>query len=189
MDGQPRAFVKFLGSSRNRVELSHQVIEEIQSSGCHWSVAYPATKRPRQVNDGDIIFVGRLTEEPNDIRIFGRAKGIQYKEGRDDATQADIELRPWKERWSRYIRVYDGEFIDGAMSDAVSLNELMATHRHLAFMSTKRNSENGVGNLNPKRAYNSSPAVELSSEGFRWLNERLDQAFRTVGKISLPRPP
>ena len=71
------------------------------------------------------IFMGRLTRDPNDIRVFGWAIGMQHKPGRDDATLADIELRPWKEQWSRYIRVDRAEFVAGTMVNGVSLNELM----------------------------------------------------------------
>ena len=42
------------------------------------------------MKDGAVIFLGRLTRDPNDIRVFGRAIAIAYLPGRDDATQADI---------------------------------------------------------------------------------------------------
>ena len=58
---------------------------------------YPASKRPRAVQDDAIIFIARLTSKAHDIRIFGRAVGMKHQPGRDDATFADIERRPWKE--------------------------------------------------------------------------------------------
>ena len=187
-----RAFVKFLGSSKNRIPLSFDTVQEISLAGCHWAVCYPATKRPRQVSDGDRIFIARLTENPNDIRIFGRAIGRAYQEVRDDATPPEIKRMPWKKQWTRYIRVHDSEFIAGTMENAVSLNELMDNLQHEAFSTTQRNAAKGEGNINPRKAYSSMPAVELSPEGFQWVNERLDLAFETFGKVSnsdLPRPP
>ena len=37
-----------------------------------------------------MIFIARLTNDPNDIRVFGRAIGTRHVPGRDDATPADI---------------------------------------------------------------------------------------------------
>ena len=75
-------------------------------AGCHWAVAYPASKRPTGVKDGAAMFIGRFTHGPNDIRVFGRGIGMKYLPGRDDATEADIRRRPWKEKWPRYVRVH-----------------------------------------------------------------------------------
>lgn len=92
----PQAFVKFLGVSSDRVPLTISTIEEIKRAGCHWAVAYPATKRPRNVKDDAIMFIGRLTHDPHDIRVFGRAIGMCHVPVRDDATEEDIALRSWK---------------------------------------------------------------------------------------------
>ena len=40
------------------------------------------------------MFIARLTDEP-DIRIFGRAIGMEHEPGRDDATSSDIARRDW----------------------------------------------------------------------------------------------
>ena len=80
----PQAFVKFLGEGVNRVPLSFPTIEEIKLAGCHWAVAYPASKRPRAVQDDAIIFIARLTSKAHDIRIFGRAVGMKHQPGRCD---------------------------------------------------------------------------------------------------------
>jgi hypothetical protein len=85
-----QAFVKFLGEGDNRVPLSRTTLEEVERAGCHWAVAYPASKRPRKVKDGALMYIARLTEEPNDIRIFGRAIGMKHIQGRDDATPEDM---------------------------------------------------------------------------------------------------
>ena len=178
-----QAFVKFLGEGRNRVSLAFTTIEEIERAGCHWAVAYPASKRPRGVQDEAIIFIARLTREPNDIRIFGQAIGMRHQPGRDDATSADIALRSWKEKWSRYIRVHQAEFVAGTMANGVSLNELMDTLGADSFAPTQRNAARGHGNPNPRRAYLQQAAVELSAEGLSWLGEQLQAAFDTHGKV------
>ena len=133
----PQAFVKFLGEGSNRVSLSVGTIEEIEETGCHWAVAYPAAagRRPTGVEDGALIFSSRLVKGP-DIRVFGRAIGMKHKEGRDDATQTDIEQRPWKSKWPRYIRVHHAEFVAGTLQNGVSLGKLMDTLGTNSFSST-----------------------------------------------------
>jgi len=180
----PQAFVKFLGQSNNRVPLSFSTLEEIARAGCHSTLCYPASKRPTGVADDAVMFISRLTSDPSDIRIFGRAVGMKHIRGRDDATAADINQRPWRQNWPRYIRVRDPEFVAGTMSNGVSLNELMAALGSHAFAATQRNAARGIGNTNPRHAYLQQPAVELSREGFAWLNERLGMAFRQHGIVS-----
>jgi PLD-like domain len=178
-----QAFVKFLGEGHNRVPLSFPTIREIDRAGCHWAVGYPAKKRPRAVNDDALIFIARLTSEPNDMRVFGRAIGMRYVSGRDDATPDDILKRSWKATWSRYIRVHHAEFLAGTMANGVSLNELMEELGANSFAPTKRNAANGYGNTDPRKAYQQQAAVELTSEGVSWLGERLQAAFEQHGKV------
>ena len=178
-----QAFVKFLGQGKDRKPLSHPTIAEVERAGCHWAVCYPATKRPRSIEDGDVIFIGRFTRGPNDIRVFGRAIGMKHRPGRDDATPADIKRRDFKETWSRYIRVHHAEFVDGTMENGVSLNELMDTLQADSFASTQQNASRGQGNTDPRRAYLQQPGVKLSAEGLSWLSERLQAAFEAHGNV------
>lgn len=179
----PQAFVKFLGVSSDRVPLTFSTIEEIKRAGCHWAVAYPATKRPRNVKDDAIMFIGRLTHDPHDIRIFGRAIGMSHVPVRDDATDEDIALRSWKATWPRYVRVHHAEFVAGTMANGVSMNALMEELGASCFEATKRNAARGVGNTNPRRAYLQQAAVELSPEGQAWLVAKLQAAFDKHGIV------
>ena len=150
-------------------------------------VGYPSAKRPRGVRNDAVIFMGRFTRNPNDIRVFGRAIGMKYEPGRDDATVADITQRPWKKNWSRYIRVHHGEFVAGTMENGISLNELMDTLLADSFASTQRKAARGEININPKFAYRQQAAVELSDKSLLWLSERLQAAFTVHGKVSQDR--
>ena len=179
-----QAIVKFLGSTDNRFQLSDSTIEEIKRSGCHWAVGYPPKRRPRSVHDDAIIFMGRLTRNPNDIRIFGRAIGMAHREGRDEATEAEKKERHWKERWPNFIRVHHAEFVDGPMRNGVSLNDLMETLGADSFATTQENKALGKGNTNPRAAYRSQPHVRLSAEGLSRLSEWLQEAFDAHGKVS-----
>ncbi|HJV26311.1 MAG TPA: phospholipase D family protein [Aromatoleum sp.] len=179
----PQAFVKFLGEGSNRVALTFETFEEIRRAGCHWAVAYPASRRPIGVKDDAVIFIARLTRDPNDIRVFGRAIGMSYVSGRDEASPAEIKSRPWKEKWSQYIRVHRAEFVAGTMANGVSLNELMLALGPDSFAPTKRNADRGKGNTDPRKAYRQQAAVELSSQGRSWLSERLQAAFDFHGTV------
>jgi hypothetical protein len=137
------------------------------------------------VSDGSVVFMGRYVAEPNDVRIFGRAVATAYKDSRDDATPEDIKQRAWRARWSRYIRGHNAEFIDGAMRDGVSLDQLMNELGLDAFASTSRHAaEKDGGNTDPRRALMQQSQMELTPRAMEWLNEHLERCFERNGKIS-----
>lgn len=179
-----QSFVKFFGESDKRAERTMTILEQVEASGCHWACTYPKGKRPRQVQDGAVMFMGRLVNDPNDILIYGRAVGMHHEPGRDDATDSDMQMRSWKEKWPHYLRVHHAEFLAGSLSNGVSLNELMHALKSNAFLPTQRNATRGQGNTDPRRAYMQQAAVELSPQGVTWLNERLQRAYAQHGKLS-----
>ncbi|MGA7450862.1 MAG: hypothetical protein WBW73_06155 [Rhodoplanes sp.] len=101
------------------------------------------------------LFIARLTYEPNDIHIFGRA----------------IALHPC------------AEFVASSMANGVSLNELMDALGANSFAPTQRNALRGEGNFDPRKAYRQQAAVELSGEGLSWLRDRLQAAFEAHGTM------
>lgn len=177
-------FVKFFGKSDNRAERTMQILEEVRRSGSHWACAYPSGKRPRKVQDGAIMYMGRLVTNPNDVLIYGRAVGMHHEPGRDDASAGDIRERGWKAKWPHYVRVHHAEFIAGSLANGVSLNELMDALKADSYASTKRNARDGAGNTDPRRAYMQQPAVELSPQGMAWLNKRLERAYAKYGRLA-----
>lgn len=179
-----QAFVKFFGISSDRASLDLPIIKEVERAGCHWACTYPHGKRPRQVQDGAIMFMARLVKDPNDIIIFGRAVAMKHLPGRDDANAKDISIRKFKKDWPHYVRVHHAEFIAGMMDNGISLNQLMEALQSNSFCATKRNVAKGKGNFEPKRAYMQQAAVELASEGFAWLNDKLEEAFARYGRIA-----
>ncbi len=184
----PQAFVKFFGNSATRSPRTTPVFEEVESSGSHWACTYP--RCPRQVADGDVLFMGRLVKEPDDIIIYGRAIGIRHKKGRDDATPDDKRRRPFKEKYSHYIRVHRAEFVAGELENGVSLNRLMWELQDYSLASTKKHSEAGKGNTNPRSALRRQPGVKLSDEGHNWLKKELETVFENygmLGRIELER--
>jgi hypothetical protein len=185
------AFVKFLGEADNRVQPTFETVAEIERSGCQRTLSYPRGHRPRNVVDGSLMFIGRMTKESgaNDIRIFGFATGFLHEEGVDDASGIDIERRPWRAKWPHYVRVSDAHFLTGTMANGVSLNALMSNLGADSFSSTQRNralnlrSEIKTLNENPRSAYSQQPSVKLSEEGQTWLTQRLFAAFKKFGEV------
>lgn len=181
-----QVFVKFFGSGAERAPLSDSIEEHVTRGGCHW--AYTYGKRPRNVRDGAIMFMARVTRGPNDIRVFGQAIGRRHRDRVDDASPAEIEKRKWKARWPYYVRVHDPRIIEGRLSDGISLNELMERFGSNSFMSTRRNAERGSGNTNPRRSLSQQPQIELTAAAAAWLAEQMDQAYRRLGTIDLSKP-
>jgi hypothetical protein len=176
-----QAFVKFFGRSDDRALPSASVLHEVRRAGCHWACTYP--RRPRQTRPGALIFMARLVRGPKDIRIFGFGVGDEHVPGRDDATDADIALRPWKSRWPHYIRIDGARFVDGTLACGVSLYELMDDLGPLCFATTKARAEAGEVGISPRMAYARQAAVELSPEGTAWVAERLAAGFARRGVI------
>jgi hypothetical protein len=170
-----QAFVKFFGESTNRAPRSLALLDELRGSGSHWACTYPNGKRPRRVRDDAIMFMGRLVKDPNDI--------LQHVEVRDDATDEDIELRPWKATWPHYVRVHQARFVAGTVGNGVSMNELMDALQSDAFRSTRENAEKRSGNIDPRKAYLQQAAVELTPAGKAWLEEHLQIAFEKYGVL------
>ena len=179
-----QAFVKFFGKRRDSLPLTKSTAKLIKDSDCVRVACYPRRKRPRSVKTGAVIFMGWFTKGPNDIRVFGRAIGKKYEEGKDDATPAERERHGWKEDFPRYVRLHGAEFVAGTLENGVSLYEMMNDLSSESFAPTKRNVARGEGNTNPRRAFGQQAAVELSYEGSRWLNSRLEMAFEAHGKIA-----
>lgn len=182
-----QAFVKFLGSSRESdggsVPLSCPIIEEIERAGCHWAVCSP--KKPRQVQEGAVMFIARRVNQyqGTDYKIFGRAIARKYIDGRDDETGKDKKRYWWKKKYCRYIRVYDSLFVRGTMENGVSFSAMMDDLKFNSFASTQRRAAQGEKNINPRTSYMRQPHVELSKEGFDWINCRLEESFEKYGVI------
>ena len=114
---------------------------------------------------------------------------MKHKQVRDEAKPAEIQLRPFKAKWPNYIRVHHAEFIAGTMLNGVSLNKLMNYLKASSFVSTQKNEK--INSLNPKgekqntdprKAYMQQAHVELSVDGFEWLNQEFE-ALVLYGRI------
>jgi hypothetical protein len=180
----PQSFVKFFGSRDDIAPRFRTTLSAVQRAGNHAVCAYPIGKRPRQVKDGAIMFMGRLIEDPIDVMIYGRAIAKRYEEDVDDAVEADFRTREWRRKFPHYIRVREAEFMGGTLTQAVSLNELMDTLSVETFESTMRNWAAGRGNTDPRRSIGPQPAVLLTPRAAAWVNARLEKKFLQHGKLT-----
>jgi HKD family nuclease len=182
----PQAFVKFWGRTnrpRGRLPGSTPVIKEVRHSGSYKFCSY--SRRPRRVQDGAVIFMGRMAANPNDILIDGRAIAKRHQPGLDEATPEQKAERSWLDKYRYLLQVENPEFIAGIVENGVSLNDLMDQLGANSFRSTKRNAQRNIGgNTNPRKAYQRKGQVELSDEGYAWLTLRLEEAFKKYGKLS-----
>lgn len=179
-----RSFVKFFGNGGDRALRTAPVWEQVHAAECHWACTYPKGKRPRQVQDGSIMFMAWLVEEPEDIIVFGRAIGMRHVDGRDDATEADIARRDWKAKWPHYVRVHHAQFLAGDLRGGVSLNMMMDDLGPAAFATTQQRADAGETGINVRRAYARQAHVELTPASHRWLDARLEEAFARHGRMA-----
>jgi hypothetical protein len=116
----PQSFVKFFGSSSDIASRIRTTLSVVQRTGNHAVCAFPAGKRPRQVQDGAVIFTGRLVEDPRDTMIYGRAIAKRHEAGAAmlpkptsvsadggegfRTTSAYTAPSSWGERWRRACR-------------------------------------------------------------------------------------
>jgi len=165
-------YIKFLGTNNAREPLTSSSKEELNRSLCHYACGFNIKKRPRQINEGDIIYLARMTKEPNDYSIFGKAVAIKYKDNRDFATENEIKQRPWKKDWPVYLRLKNGEYLDGTLGNFTLMGQLIHDLKYFAFESTKQRFLKGERNINPWKSLSQQPYIKLSLEGAKWVDKR-----------------
>jgi len=181
-EGKP-GFLKFMGNSSQRDDLNTQIYDVLKQSGCHWACTYPASKRPRSISDGAIMYMARMVGAPNDMRIFGRAIASRHDPDRDNASDADIRRRP---RWAQspcYVRVHQPQFIAGSLHNGVSLNELFSVIGAGALASTMRNARAHSGNTDPALSIRRHPGAQLGGPGHARLRAAFEGAINTHGRM------
>jgi hypothetical protein len=182
-----QAFVKFSGTGDNKASRDLRIDDVVAESGANWAFTYPSAIHPRQVNDGDVLYLGRLVHSPDDLMIFGKAIGREHRDDVDVASKAEIALRPWKENWANYVRVHVARFLDGTLDDGVSFRAMMAAMKSDSFASTQRHAAAGKGNIDPTIAYNRKPGMVLTDRSRAWIDERLENKLRILGEIDLSK--
>lgn len=176
-------YIKIFGTSRNRKNLETTIKEEVDRALCHYACGFSSKKKPRKINNGDIIYMARMTEDPRDLAIFGRAEAIRFDEKRDKATENEIKQRPWKKDYPIYLRVRNPVFIDGKFGDCVLLGDLINELDFESFPSTKRKVESGARDVNPRLSWRQQPYVQLTEKAVEWLEPKFNRGLKDIGTI------
>jgi hypothetical protein len=179
-----QAFLKFLGDSGKRTPREWKIADIVAESGCNWACTYPTSQRPRQVEDGDIMYMARIAE-PEDLLIFGYATGWRHREDEDVASPAEIKTRNWKKRFRNYVRVHDAHFIDAELGVGISMYQMLDELGPDAWRSTQDNVRKGKGNADPFASYLRKPGMQLTEQSRSWIQERLERLFRKYGEVDL----
>lgn len=178
-----QAFVKFAGRGNDRAELTVAVLDEIRRSGAFMFGSYPTRSgHPTRVNDGDTLFMSRMTED-GDMRIIGRAVAIAHDAERDVATADQTARRPWLQQWGYLVCVHHPKFIAGTLANGVSLDDLVEEVGPLAFVSTKKRLRAGEKDIQTRRIFSQKPDAALSEEGFGWMTEQFEAALAQHGSV------
>lgn len=183
IDKKRNYYVKFMGNADNRVDLNFSVKTEIEGALCHYACCFPINKKPRQVKDEDIIFMARLTKNPNDYAIFGRAIALKFVDGRDETTENEKNERPWKNRWPNYIRVKNPIFLDGTMGDCVFMQDLISKFDYDSFAATRKRYDDGDINVKPTKSLMQKAYIKLTHNSAEWLEQRFNDAINTFGQV------
>lgn len=183
IDKSKNYYIKFFGTADNRVPLSFSSEQEVERALCHYACGFSINKKPRRFRDGDIIYLARMTYEPTDYAIFGKAEAIRFVDERDKASKSEIEERPWKANWPIYLRLKNPVFINGTMGDCVSLYDLIKKFSYESFPSTKDRYDKGERQINPYLSLSQQAYIKITPDAAEWLEARFQGALYRVGKI------
>lgn len=176
-------FIKFFGTSGDRIPMNVTVREEIDSALCHYACGFSSI--PRQINDGDVIYMARMTHDPYDFAIFGKATAMKHVPGRDIATPQEIKERSWKAKWPIYIRVTNPIFVDGQMGDCVLMYDMIKAMDYMSFPSTKRRFNDGEREINPKRSLAQKAYIPITQEAANWLEPKFQASIDRKGIVPI----
>ena len=178
-DGQ--AFIKLFGEGDDLVSPDMLVYDELVEARSFAWCTYPPSKRPRHPQDGDTMFLSRLTTDG--LRIFGRVLVLEHDEARDVATANDIALRGWLARFPMYVRVFRVEALAGSLRNGFLVNELTTVMGTDSFRTTQQRALRGEANINPNLSLRQQAHVRLTTEAASWCHRRLQKAFELHGRL------
>lgn len=185
--GKRRYFVKFFGKADNRLMLNNRVKADMYNGCSHFALSFARNKnnaRPRRYRDGDIVFMARMTKEPDDYAIFGRATTYAHNDKRDEANDEDIKHINWLKEWPILVRVKEPKFIDSTFLNCPKLYDLIKELDYDSFASTKRKFDNGGRDIKTKNSLMRKGDVILSDSGAQWMELAFEKAIKSEGKVN-----
>lgn len=183
VDKDKSYYIKFFGEDENRKNLKFKVKEEIKEALCHYACCFSESKKPRRCMDGDIIYMARMTYDPHDYAIFGKAEALRFVDSRDRATKGEIAERTWKEKWPIYLRITNPVFIDGTLGDCILLHDLIKALDYDSFPTTRQRYDGGKRDINPYKSLCRQPYVRLTQNAVEWLEPKFEETLNNIGQV------
>ena len=176
-------FIKLFGKSDDRVSLGFHARQELNRSHCHYALCFPTNAgRPRRYRDGDIVYMARMLEG-TDYSLFGRAECLAHVDDRDNASEEEMEIIDWKERWGIYIRIKHPEFIDTMMGNCPRMSTLIQELGPDCYESTSRRQASGEADINPWNSLRQKADVQLTATAAMWLQDQFDHCLSEYGRV------
>lgn len=179
-----RYFIKYIGATTGRKPLIHNISKEIKESECDRKVYY--SYHPRQISDGDVIYFGRMTENPNDYAIIGKGIGVKHIPSRDKVTEAEKRITKWgwKNKYQYYNQVHSCEFVNGSLNDCFLLTrDVIRRFKHKTLVTTLERWYRGERDIVVTKSLMQKQFVEITPEVANWLDKQLEKQMQLKGKI------
>lgn len=177
-----RYFIKYIGATKGRKSLSAKISNEIKDSECDNRIFY--SYHPRQISDGDVVYFGRMTEDPDDYAIMGRGTGVKHIPSRDVVKSGEDKIKKWKKKYKYFNMVHSSKFIKGRLGDCILLTrDIIPIFNHKTLLTTLKRWNNGERNIVVPKSLMQKQFVEITPEVAKWLDKKLDGQFNKLGKI------
>ena len=174
------SYMKFFGSDApgGRANRNYQVRDEIIRSECHCVAGF--SRKPLTFKADDTFYMGRMVNHPNDYIVFG--KGIvaaPFQLLRDKATASDIDRINFRGKWPYYIQLINTVFINGPISNGITIESLIKEHQRNAFVNAVGLAPHqSIRTLFMKKAY-----VELTQDATTWLDAEFSNRMTIHGTV------
>lgn len=178
-----RYFIKYIGATDGRKPLSEKISDEIKNSECDNRVFY--SYHPHQISDGDIVYFGRMTEDPADYAIIGKGIGVKHIRSRDVVTLAEKRIKKWKKKYKYYNEVHSCEFINGRLEDCTLLTrDIISKFNYRTLVTTLNRWDNGERDIVVPRSLMQKQFVEITPGVAKFLDKKLSRSFSLKGKLT-----
>lgn len=178
-----RYFIKYIGATNVRKPLSEKISDEIINSECDNRIFY--SYHPHQISDGDVVYFGRMTEDPADYAIIGRGIGVKHIPSRDVVKPTEKRIKKWKKKYKYYNQVHSCEFIDGRLEDCVLLTrDIISKFNYRTLLTTLNRWNNGERDIVVSRSLMQKQFVEITPEVAKWLDKKLAKQFSIKGILA-----
>jgi len=177
-----RFFVKYIGATDGRVPLTKSIKEVIKDSLSHEAIFY--SYHPKQISDGDIIYFGRMTYEPYDYAIYGKAFGKAH-DRKLHKINSSTKTKPWQKKYCYYNLVEEPVFQDGKFDNCVLFREdLIANFGYNSLISTQKRWRKGERNIEVSNSLMQRQYIEITPEAAKWLDAQLEIRLKQNGIVS-----